>query len=113
MAETKQLCGVHLNKQKETAAFSCLAIITFSNIVRGDQPTFNIMFTRLIHVATCVNTSFFLWLHNIPSYIGWRKYTATNTSSSERLITSEDGQHPDVAWVLGPSMLNATILGEL
>lgn len=27
--------------------------------------------------------------------------TATNTSSSERLITSEDGQHPDVAWVLG------------
>lgn len=37
MAETKQLCGIHWNKQKETAALSCLAIITFSNIVKGDQ----------------------------------------------------------------------------
>lgn len=44
MAETKQLCGVHWNKQKETAALSCLAIVTFSNIVKGDQPRDNKVF---------------------------------------------------------------------
>ena len=44
VAGMKQLCSVHLNKQKETSTFSCLAVITFSNIVRGDQSRDNKVF---------------------------------------------------------------------